>query len=75
MKKPRAPSKQKMTSSNKSLFTYETRQSSTDFCDALMQATINMNQLVVIKGKDDKDAPSLAATLKNEPWFFSFLEE
>lgn len=64
--------KAKMTSSNKSLFTYETRQSSTDFCDALMQATINMNQLVVIKGKDDKDAPSLAATLKNEPWFFRF---
>lgn len=64
--------KAKMTSSNKSLFTYETRQSSTDFCDALMQATINIDQLVVIKGKDGKDALSLAATLKNEPWFFRF---
>ena len=64
--------KAKMTSSNKSLFAYETRQSSTDFCDALMQATINTDQLVVIKGKDGKDAPSLAATLKNEPWFFRF---
>ena len=64
--------KAKMTSSNKSLFAYETRQSSTDFCDALMQATINTDQLVVIKGKDGKEAPSLAATLKNEPWFFRF---
>ena len=64
--------KAKMTSSNKSLFAYETRQSSTDFCDALMQATINTDQLVVIKGKDGKAAPSLAATLKNEPWFFRF---
>lgn len=64
--------KAKMTSGNKSRFTYETRQSSTDFCDALMQATINMNQLMVIKGKDNKDTPSLAATLKNEPWFFRF---
>lgn len=61
-----------MISGNKSLFTYETRQSSTDFCDALMQATINMNQLEKIKGKDDKDNPSLSATLKNEPWFFRF---
>ena len=64
--------KAKMTSSNKSLFAYETRQSSTDFCDALMQATINTDQLVVIKGKDGKEAASLAATLKNEPWFFRF---
>ena len=64
--------KAKMTSSNKSLFAYETRQSSTDFCDALMQATINTDQLVVIKGQDGKEAPSLAATLKNEPWFFRF---
>ena len=64
--------KAKMTSSIKSLFAYETRQSSSDFCDALMQATINTDQLVVILGKDGKDAPSLAATLKNEPWFFRF---
>ncbi|MCD8235611.1 MAG: DUF262 domain-containing protein [Prevotellaceae bacterium] len=64
--------KVKMMNGNKSLFTYETRQSATDFCDALMQATINMNQLVVIKGKDNKDTLSLAATLKNEPWFFRF---
>ena len=64
--------KAKMTSGKKSLFTYETRQSSTDFCDALMQATIDMGQLVAIKEKDNKDTPSLSATLKNEPWFFRF---
>ena len=69
--------KAKMTSSNKSLFAYETRQSSTDFCDALMQATINTDQLVVIKGKDGKEAPSLAALVfcfwKNDPTIQSML--
>lgn len=49
--------KAKMTSGKKSLFTYETRQSSTDFCDALMQATIDMGQLVAIKEKDNKTLP------------------
>ncbi len=61
-----------LLSGNKSLFTYKTRQSSTDFCDALMQATIDMGKLIKIRGKDDKEVPSLSETLKNEPWFFRF---
>jgi len=64
--------KPKLMSCNKSLFTYKTRQSSTDFCDALMQATIDMGKLIKIKVKDDKEVPSLSETLKNQPWFFRF---
>lgn len=58
---------------NKSLFTYETRQSSTDFCDALMRATINMDKLLTITQKIDKkevEIKSLSATIKNQSWFF-----
>ncbi|MGN0867921.1 MAG: DUF262 domain-containing protein [Akkermansia sp.] len=59
--------KAKMTIGDKSRFTYETRQSSTDFCDALMQASIPMDRLLPIQGTD---TPSLSATLANERWFF-----
>ena len=58
---------------NKSLFTYETRQSSTDFCDALMRATINMDKLLTITKKKDKkevEIKSLSATIRNQSWFF-----
>lgn len=64
--------KAKMMSGNKSLFTYETRQSSTDFCDALMLSVIDMEHLETVIGKDGGEFPSLSATLKNEPWFFRF---
>lgn len=64
--------KSKLLCENKSLFTYETRQSSTDFCDALMRSDIDMNQLITIKDSENNDVPSLSATLKNEPWFFRF---
>lgn len=58
--------KSKMTCGNKSLFSYETRQSSTEFCDALMQASVDMANLL----KDGNGKPSLSDTIKNEPWFF-----
>lgn len=64
--------KEVMMSGNQSLFTYETRQSSTDFCDALMRATIDMEHLAMRKRKDGEDELSLSATLQNEPWFFRF---
>lgn len=67
--------KAKMTSSNKSLFAYETRQSSTDFCDALMQATINTDQLVVIKGKDGQRGTLFGCHVKKWALVFPFLEE
>lgn len=56
----------KMLDGDKSQFTYETRQSSTDFCDALMNANVDMNNLVL----DNNDVPSLSATLKNEHWYY-----
>lgn len=55
-----------LTNGNKSLFTYETRQSTTDFCDALMGSTIDMNHLEL----NGEDKASLSVTLQNEPWFF-----
>ena len=62
-----------MQDGGKSLFTYETRQSSADFCDALMNATINMDDLLTVTvRKDNKEVEekSLAATVKNQSWFF-----
>lgn len=64
--------KSKLLCGNRSLFTYETRQSSVDFCDALMQAAINMNALIMVRNKQGEDTPSLSETIKNEPWFFRF---
>jgi len=57
--------KEKLLDSEKSQFTYETRQSSVDFCDALMKANIDMDNLVSIE-----DTPSLSATIKNESWYY-----
>lgn len=59
-----------MMNGGKSLFSYETRQSSADFCDALMQATIDMEQLKTIKDEYGEDTPSLTATITNKSWFF-----
>lgn len=61
-----------MIRGNNSMFTYQTRQSATDFCDALMRATINMEQPLRIKGEDNEDMASLSDRIKNEPWFFRF---
>lgn len=51
---------------NRSLFTYETRQSSAEFCDMLMEQRIDMNHLE----KDRFNNPSLSLTLMNQPQFF-----
>jgi len=56
----------------KSMFTYETRSSSSEFCDALMKNDINFNGLLEAD-KDDQDKSkenSLSKTIKNQPWFF-----
>lgn len=60
----------KLLDGDKSQFTYETRQSSIDFCDALMKAEVDMDNLVTIKNRNGLDIPSLSATLKNEHWFY-----
>lgn len=66
----KAKFKEKLLDGEKSQFTYETRQSSIDFCDALMKANVDMTNLLTVKDKQDHDIPSLSATLKNEHWYY-----
>lgn len=56
----------------KSMFTYETRSSSTEFCDALMRNDIDFkNLLEADKEKDGKSLENnLSKTIQNSPWFF-----
>lgn len=56
-----------------SMFTYQTRQSSTDFCDKLVAATLDMNNLIEVE-RTEKDGSkkmikSVAATLRDFNWF------
>ena len=64
----KAKFREKLLDGEKSQFTYETRQSSIDFCDALMKANVDMTNLLTVKDKQGHDIPSLSATLKNEHW-------
>lgn len=59
----------KLMKGSKSLFSYETRQSSSEFCDALMASNIDMENLrkVTIDGEEE---PSLFRSIQNESWFF-----
>ena len=59
----------KLMKGSKSLFSYETRQSSSEFCDALMASNIDMENLrkVTIDGEEES---SLSRTIQNESWFF-----
>lgn len=50
----------------KSLFTYETRQSSTEFCDCLVNTELDLKRLKSIPGGE----PSLSATIENQRWFY-----
>jgi hypothetical protein len=50
----------------KSLFSYETRASSSEFCDALMANDIDMAELLKLKGGAD----SLSKTIEDKSWFF-----
>ncbi len=56
----------------KSMFAYETRSSSSEFCDALMSSDIDFNNLL----ETDKDSNgnskdnSLSKTIKNYSWFY-----
>lgn len=62
--------REKLLDGEKSQFTYETRQSSIDFCDALMKSNVDMTTLLTVKDKQGHDIPSLSATLKNEHWYY-----
>ena len=66
----KAKFREKLLDGEKSQFTYETRQSSIDFCDALMKANVNMDNLLTVKDEQGRDIPSLSGTLKNEHWYY-----
>jgi len=52
---------------DKSKFTYKTRQSSTDFCNALLKNGINLDNLL---SADDKKTNSISKTIKDCSWYF-----
>lgn len=59
--------KEVMISTTKSKFTYETRTSSSEFCDALMSNEIDMSKLLPSdKGSDN----SLSKTIMNFGWYY-----
>lgn len=60
----------KLVKDGKSMFSYETRTSSTDFCNALMKSEIDMNNLLIVEDEKGKKHPSLSATIANEAWFY-----
>lgn len=66
----KAKFREKLLDGEKSQFTYETRQSSIDFCNALMKANVNMDNLLTVKDEQGHDIPSLSGTLKNEHWYY-----
>jgi hypothetical protein len=60
--------KKLMLHNNQSRFTYETRTSSKEFCDALITSEIDLENLL----DPDKDQDnSLSKTIKNNVWYFS----
>lgn len=52
---------------DKSMFSYETRSSSSEFCDAMMNSKINFNSLL---DSDKNKNNSLSKTIKNSFWFY-----
>lgn len=61
---------EKLMRDDKSMFAYETRTSSTDFCNALLSSKIDMENLIEIEDEKHKKHPSLSATIMNEAWFY-----
>jgi hypothetical protein len=56
----------------KSLFTYETRSSSSDFCNALMSNNIDFNNLIQSRKCTSEESiiEELSDTIANSPWFY-----
>lgn len=55
----------------KSMFTYETRTSSSDFCDALMDNDFDFNNLLDIDQKKEITKENqLSKTIENSTWYF-----
>ena len=55
-----------MSINDSSMFTYETRNSSREFCYALIANDINFNELLI----DEQDNENLAETIKDRGWFY-----
>ena len=51
----------------KSRFTYETRTSSREFCDALINSNIDFEDFLI---EDEDKFNCLSKTIKNNPWYF-----
>jgi len=49
-----------------SKFTYETRTSASEFCNALVSVNIDIESI----GKTDKEISTLSGTIKNQQWYF-----
>lgn len=64
--------KRTLQKDGKSLFTYETRSSSKEFCDALISNDIDFNNLLEsdIDDKGDSKENRLSKTIKNSAWFY-----
>ena len=59
--------KEKIQKENKSKFTYETRTSSREFCDALLLNEVELTQLLP---PDENQNNSLSKTIKDSAWYF-----
>lgn len=57
----------KLLAKSKSKFTYETRTSSSEFCDALLNNTINLSSLLLA---DNGQENELSKTIKDCNWYF-----
>lgn len=57
---------QKLSSSERSHFTYETRPSSREFCDELVSAQLDFNALLTLSNGTE----SLSATIQDQAWFY-----
>lgn len=55
-----------------SMFTYETRSSSSEFCNALMSNDIDFNNLLISEKKSEGESKenSLSKSIKNSAWFY-----
>lgn len=64
--------KSAMLKDGKSMFTYETRSSSAEFCDVLISNDIDFNNLLAPDKNTKRESKenSLSKTIRNCPWFF-----
>ena len=59
--------KNNLLKNGESMFTYETRSSSGDFCDALMDSDLSFDKLLA---PDKNENNSLSKTIRNCPWYY-----